>query len=225
MLLTKQIHRLRKELKTLIASGEDKRKGLLLLFSPLVVSDSATQWTAARQASLSITITPEVHSNSCPLSQWCHPTISSSVAPFSSCPQSFPASGSFPVSFLFASDGQGTGASASASILPMNVQNWFPLELTDLILLSKRHSRVFSNTSIQKQQFFGSQPSLLSKSHICPSLLYLKWITKKNLLYSTRNSVQRYMWAWMGGEFRGELTHVCVWLNCFTVHLKLLQHC
>ena len=126
---------------------------------------------------------------------------------------------------FFASDGQRFGSSASASILPMNVQNWFPLELTDLILLSKRHSRVFSNTSIQKQQFFGSQPSLLSKSHICPSLLYLKWITKKNLLYSTRNSVQRYMWAWMGGEFRGELTHVCVWLNCFTVHLKLLQHC
>ena len=109
---------------------------------------------------------PRIFSDSCLLSQWCLSTISSSVAPFSSCPQSFPASGSFPVSFLFASDGQGTGASASASILPMNVQNWFPLELTDLILLSKRHSRVFSSTTVWKHQFFGAQPSLWSNSHI-----------------------------------------------------------
>ena len=201
--------------------GEGERKWLLLLFSPLVMSDSLLPHGLQQARPLCPSPTPRVYSNSCPLSQWCHPTISSSVAPFSSCPQSFPASGSFPVSLLFASDGQGTGASASASILPMNIQSWFPLGLTDLILLSKRHSRVFSKTTIQKQQFFGSQLSLWSKSHICPSLLYLKWKTNKNLVYSTRNSVQRYMWAWMGGEFQGELTRVCVWLSCSTVHLKL----
>ena len=89
---------------------------------------------------------PRVCSNSCPLSQWCHPTISSSVAPFSSCPQSFPASGSFPVSWLFASGGQSIGASVSAWVLP--IQGWFPLRLTGLIsLLSKGLSRVFSNNS------------------------------------------------------------------------------
>ena len=201
--------------------GEGERKWLLLLFSPLVMSDSLLPHGLQQARPLCPSPTPRVYSNSCPLSQWCPPTISSSVAPFSSCPQSFPASGSFPVSLLFASDGQGTGASASASILPMNIQSWFPLGLTDLILLSKRHSRVFSKTTIQKQQFFGSQLSLWSKSHICPSLLYLKWKTNKNLVYSTRNSVQRYMWAWMGGEFQGELTRVCVWLSCSTVHLKL----
>ena len=86
-------------------------------------------WTAACQASLSFT-SPGVCSNSYPLSWWCHTTISSYVAPFSSCPQSFQASGSFPVSWLFASDGQSTGASASASVLPMNIQGWFPLGLT-----------------------------------------------------------------------------------------------
>ena len=204
---------------------EDERKGLLLLFSPLVVSDSLLPHGLQHARPLCPSPTPRVYSNSCPLSQWCHPTISSSVAPFSSCPQSFPASGSFPVSLLFTSDGQGPGASASASILPMNIQSWFPLRLMDLILLSKRHSWVFSNTTIQKQQFFDSQLSLWSKSHVCPLLLYLKWITNKNLLYSTRNSVQRYMWAWMGGEFRGELTRVCVWLSCSSVPLKLLQHC
>ena len=99
--------------------------------------------------------------NSCPLSQWCHPTISSSVVPFSSCPQSFPASGSFPMSQLFASGGWSIEASASSSVLPMNIQDWFPLELTALISLqSKGLSRVFSNTAAQKQQFFGAQPSL-----------------------------------------------------------------
>ena len=87
---------------------------------------------------------PGACSNSCPLSWWCHPTISSSVAPFSSCLQSFPASGSFPMSWLFTSDGQNIGVSASATVLPMNVQDWFPLGLTDLILLSKGLSRVFS---------------------------------------------------------------------------------
>ena len=98
------------------------------------------------------------------------PTISSSVVPFSSCPESFPASGSFPVSQLFASSGQSVGA--SASVLPIHIQGWFPLGLTSLIiLLSKGLSRVFSNTTVQKHQFFGAQPSLWSNSHICTWLL------------------------------------------------------
>ena len=94
----------------------------------------ATPWTAACQASLFF-ISPGVCSNSCPLSQWCHPTISSFVTPFSSCPQSFPATGAFPMSGLFTSGGQSIGASASASLLAMNIQGWFPLGLTGLIPL------------------------------------------------------------------------------------------
>ena len=101
-----------------------------------------------------------------------HPTISSSVIPFSSCLQSFPASGSFPMSQFFASGGQSIGALASASVLPMNIQDWFPLGLTGWIsLLSKGLSRVFSNTTIQKHQFFGTQLSLWSNSHIHTWLL------------------------------------------------------
>ena len=101
---------------------------------------------------------PEACSNSCPLSQWCHPTISSSVIPFSSCLQSFPASGSFPMSQFFTSDGQSIGASASASVFSMNIQDWFPLGLTGLISLqSKGLSRVFFNTAVQKHQRFGAQ--------------------------------------------------------------------
>ena len=122
----------------------------------------ATPWTAAHQASPS----PGVCSNSCPLSRWCYLTISSSVTPFS-CPQSFQASGSFPMSQLFASGGQSFGGSASASALPMNIQNWFLSGLTDLISLqSKGLSRVFSNISVWKPQFFGAQPSLWSNPHI-----------------------------------------------------------
>ena len=100
-------------------------------------------------------------SNSCLLSHWCYPIISSSVIPFSSHLQSFPASGSFPMNQLFASSGQSIGASASASVLPMNIKSWFPLELTGLIsLLSKGLSRVFSSTTVQKHQFFGARPFL-----------------------------------------------------------------
>ena len=108
--------------------------------------------------------TPRVYSNSCPLSWWCHPTISSSVVPFSSCLQSFPASGSFPVSQFFTSGAQSIGFSASASVLPMNIQDWFPLGLTGWISLqSKGLSRAFSNTTVQKHQFFSAQLSLLLK--------------------------------------------------------------
>ena len=101
--------------------------------------------------------TPGAYSNLCPSSRWCHPTISSSVVPFSSCLQSFPVSGSFPMSQFFASGGQRIGVSASTSVLPINIQEWFPLGWTDLILQSKGFSRVISNTTAQKHQFFSAQ--------------------------------------------------------------------
>ena len=105
--------------------------------------------------------TPGVYSNSCPLSWWCHPAISSSVVPFSSCLQSFPASGTFPMSQFFASGGQSIGVSASASVLPMTIQDWFPLGWTGWIsLLSKGLSSVLSNTVVQNHQFFSAQLSL-----------------------------------------------------------------
>ena len=114
-------------------------------------------WTAAPYRSP----TPRVYPNSCPLSRWCHLTISSSVIPFSSCLQSFPTSGSFQMSQLFASGGQSIEVSASASVLPMNTQDWSPLGWTGWISLqSKGFSRVFSNTTVQKHQFFSTQLSL-----------------------------------------------------------------
>ena len=135
------------------------------------VQHFVTPWTAARQASLSIT-KPRACSNSCPLNRWCHSTISSSVLPFSSRLQSFPASGPFQMSQFFVSDGQSTGASASASVLPMNIQDWFPLGWTGWTSLqSKGLSKVFSNTTVQKHLFFGTQLSLWSNSHIHTWLL------------------------------------------------------
>ena len=116
--------------------------------------------------------TPEACSNSCPLSRWCHPTISSSVVPFSYCLQSCPASGAFPVSQFFPLGGQSIGVSASAISPSKNIEDWFPLGLNGLIaLLSKGFSRVFSNTTIQKHQFFSTQLSLWSNSHIHTWLL------------------------------------------------------
>ena len=136
-------------------------------FSCSVVSDSLRPHELQHARPPCPSPTPGVHSDSCPSSQWCHPAISSSVIPFSSCPQSFPASESFPVSQLFAWGGQSTGASASASVLPMSIQDWSPLEWTGWISLqSKGVSRVFSNTTVQKHQFFGAQPSSQSNSHI-----------------------------------------------------------
>ena len=121
-----------------------------------------TPWNEACQDSLIFTIS-QVCSKSCPLSWWCHPTISPSVIPFFSSPQSFSASGSFPRSWHFASGGWSIGASASSLVLPMNNQGWFPLGLTGLIfLLSKGLSRVFSSTTVLKHHFFGAQPSLWS---------------------------------------------------------------
>ena len=126
----------------------------------------ATPWIAACRASLSIT-NFRSSSDSRPLSQWCHSAISSSVVPFSSCPQSLPASESFPMSQLFPWGGQSTGVSALASFLPKNTQDWSPLEWTGWISLqSKGLSRVFSNTTVQKHQFFGAQPSSQSNSHV-----------------------------------------------------------
>ena len=144
---------------------------LLLLFSCSVMSDSL-QLHGLQHARLpSPSPSPGACSSSCPLSRWCHPIISSSVVPFS-CLQSFPASGSFSMSQLFESGGQSIGASASASVLPMNIQDWFPLGLTGLISLqSKGLWRVFSNTTVQKHQFFGTPLSIWSNTHICTWLL------------------------------------------------------
>ena len=140
---------------------------VLYLFSHPVMSDCLGSY-GEQHARLSCpSPTPGVYSNSCPLRWWCHPTILSSVVPFSSCLQSFPTPGSFPMSWLFTSDGQSIGYSTSASVLPMNIQDWLPLGLTGLIsLLSKRLSRVFSHTTVQSHQFFGAQPFSLSSSHI-----------------------------------------------------------
>ena len=130
-------------------------------FSGSVVSDSLWPHGLQHARLPCPSPTPRVYSNSCPLSQWCHPTISSSVTPFSSCLQSFPASGSFQMSQLFTSGGQSIGVSASTSVLSMNIQDWFPLGWTGWISLqSKGLSRVFSNTTVQKHQFFGTQLSL-----------------------------------------------------------------
>ena len=119
---------------------------------------------------------PRVHSNSCSLSLWCHPAISSSVVPFPSCPQSLPASGSSPMSQLFAWGGQSTGASALASFLSKNTLGWSPLDRTVWFSLqSKGLSRVFSNTTVQKYQFFGAQLSSQSNSHIHTWLLEKPW--------------------------------------------------
>ena len=136
-------------------------------FSHSVVSDSLRPHGLQHIRPPCPSPTPGVYSNSCPLTRWCHPTISSSVVPFSSCLQSFPASKSFPMSQLFTSGGWSIGVSASASVLPMNKKDWSPLEWTGWISLqSKGLSRVFSNTTVQKHQFFGAQLSLQSNSHI-----------------------------------------------------------
>ena len=130
-------------------------------FSRSVVSDSLWPHESQHARPPCPSPIPGVYSNSCPLSRWCHPAISSSVVPFSSCPQSLLASGSFPISQLFAWGGQSTGVSASASVLPMNTQGWSPLGWTGWISLqSKGLSIVFSNTTVQKPQFFSTQLSL-----------------------------------------------------------------
>ena len=128
--------------------------------------------------------TPGAYSNLCPSSWCCYWTISSSIVPFTSCPQSFPASGSFPMSQFFSSGGQSIGISASTSVPPMNIQDWCPLEWTGWIFLqSKGPSRVFSNTTVQKHQFFGTQFSLVQLSH-----LYM----------TTRKTIALTRWTFVG---------------------------
>ena len=141
-------------------------------FSHSVVSDSLRPHESQHARPPCPSPTPGVHSDSHPSSRWCHPAISSSVVPFSSCPQLPPALQSFPMSQLFTRGGQSTGVSAFASFLPKNTQDWSPLEWTGWISLqSKGLSRVFSNTTVQKHQFFGAQLSSQSKSHIHTWLL------------------------------------------------------
>ena len=140
-----------------------------------------------------IQVSPRACSKSCPLSQWCHPTISSSAVPFSSCLQSFPPPGSLLMSKFFASGGQSIGASASVSVLPMNTQDWFHLGLTGLILLCKGLSRLFSSTTVQKHQFFSAQLSLWFNSHIHT------WLLEKP-----------YLWL--------DRTLSAKWCLCFLIH-------
>ena len=146
-------------------------------FSRSVVSDSLQPHESHHTRPPCPPPTPGDYLNSCPLSRWCNPAISSSVIPFSSCPQSLPASGAFPMSQLFAWGGQSIGVSALAAILPMNTQDWFPVVWTGQISLqSKGLSRVFSNTTVQKHQFFCSQLSSQSNSHIHIESHFIFWI-------------------------------------------------
>ena len=157
----------------------------LLLFKCSAMSDSLWSHGLQHVRLPRPSPTPGACSNSCPLSQWCHPTILSSVVPFS-CLQSFPTSGSFLMCQLFASGGQ--SIRTSASVLLINIQGWFPLEWPGLIsLLSKGLSRVFSSTTIGKHQFFGTRPSLWSNSHIHT------WLVEKNIAFTRWTFVGKVM--------------------------------
>ena len=152
---------------------------LMVQFSRLVISDFLQPHEPQHTRPPCPSPTPRVYSNLCPSRQWCYQTTSSSVIPISSHLQSCPASGSSLTSCLFVSCGQNTRASASASVLPTNIQGWFPLGFVGLIfLLSKQLSIIFSSTTIQKHQFFSTQPSLWSNSHICTWQLekQLSWL-------------------------------------------------
>ena len=169
---------------------------------------------------------PGACSNSCPLSRWCHPTISSSVIPFSSCLQSFPASRFFPMSQLFASGGESIGVSASASVLPMNIQGWFPLRLTGWISLqSQGLSRVSSNTTVQKHQFFSTQNlGILSKKYMWWGFFIPRDFISVGLgwgqtnLFSLRLGWPQWLWedleeslAWETVELLHKMTLICQW--------------
>ena len=154
-------------------------------FSRSVVSDSLRPHESQHARPPCPSPTLGVYSNSCPSSRWCHPANSSSVIPFSSCLWSFPASGSFPMSQFFASCGRSIGVSASASVLPMNIQDWFPLGWTSCIsLLSKGLSRVFSNTTVQKHQFFDA------------SAIFMVQIS--HLYMTTGKSIALTLWTFAG---------------------------
>ena len=162
----------------------------LIQFSCAVMSNSLQHHEPQHARPPCPSPTPGVYSNSCPSSQWCHPTLSSSVLPFCSCLQSLPASGSFPMSQLFASGGQSIGASASESVIPMNNQDWSPLGWTGWISLqSKGLSRVFSNTTVQKHQFLANLIRQSQKDkHISTHILYLEQLNswQKNGVNSAR---------------------------------------
>ena len=156
----------------IIKKARDFHKNISVQFSPSVVSYSLRPQGLQHARPPCPSPTPRAYSNSCPSQWWCHPTISSFVFPFSSCLQSFPVLGSFLMQWFFTSDGQSIGVSASASVLPMNIQDWFPLGLTGWISLqSKGLSRVFSNTTVQMHQFFSTQLSLQSNCHVHTWLL------------------------------------------------------
>ena len=153
-------------LATHIYFSKDSFESVCAVLRHLVMSDSLQPHESQHARSPCLSPTPGVHSTSRPSSQWCHPAISSSVIPFSSCPQSLPASESFPMSQLFAWGGQSTGVLALALVLPKNTQDWSPSEWTGWISLqSKGLSRVFK-TTVQKHQFFGAQLSSQANSHI-----------------------------------------------------------
>ena len=151
-----------REINIMLRTGKNRLHKMVVQFSSVqfshsVVSDCLQPHEPQHARPPCPSPAPGVYPNSCPLSQWCHPTISSSVIPFSSCPQSFPASGSFQMSQLFASGAQSIRVSASTSVLPMNTQDWSPLGWTGWISLqSKGLSRVFSNTTVQEHQFFST---------------------------------------------------------------------
>ena len=182
-------------------------------FSRSVVSESLQPHESQHARPPCPSPTPRVYPNSCPLSRWCHPTISSSVVPFSSCPQSFPASGSFQMSQLFAWGGQSSGVSVSTSVLPMNTQDWSPLGWTSWISLqSKGLSRVFSNTTVQKHQFFSAQLSLWSNSH---SQTWLLMSFKTGLgcfsSWEVPKSQFLYRWTWDNSRKWGCHEKVLIW--------------
>ena len=162
----------RADLKSSIKAKNNWNLYLVSQFSHSVMSNTLRSHEPQHAKPPCPSPSPRVHPNSCPLSPWCHPSISSSIVPFSCCPQSFPASWSFPMSQLFTSGGQSIGVSASTSVFPMNTQDWSPLGWTDWISLqSKGLSSVFSNTTVQKHQFFCTLLSLLSNLHIHTWLL------------------------------------------------------
>ena len=159
-------------------NGKEIEKKRGYIYVVVIVVQSLSHFVSLRTHGLQharlscLSPSPRACSNPFLLNQWCHPTISSSVAFISFCLQFFPAAGSFLMSQLFASGGQSFRASTSTPVLPMNIQDYFPLRLTDLItLLSREFSGVFSSKTFQKHSFFGAQPSLWSNSHICPWLL------------------------------------------------------
>ena len=178
--------------------------------------------------------TPGAYPNLCPLSWWCHPTISSSVTPFSSDLQSFPASGSFHMSQHFTLGGQSIGVSASASVLPMNIQDWFPLGLAGRISLqSKGLSRVFSNTTVQKHQFFGAQlwnPHLTTGKTIALTrqifvgkamFLFFNMLSRLVIAFLPRNKCLLILWLQLPSEVILEPPQNKVWhcFHCFPIYL------